>query len=209
MNATTSCIYPAALDDVLAEARGYRLSLTLAHQHLGQLPRDLAEGIAANARNKIVFNVSPDDARTLGRHFGPRLTDRDLSRLGGWQAAARLVVNGRNTTGFTLATRPPLPPVGAQTQLRTAARQHGQSTAARRAAALQRRHPTGSTLTSPSSRPSSQAAVAGDGLGGALTDVLPDVFGDDLDTTPDPSPQQRPAAQHAGPLSTLGDDSDW
>jgi hypothetical protein len=197
---------PGALDDVLAEARGYRLSLTLAHQHLGQLPRDLAEGIAANARNKIVFNVSPDDAHTLGRHFGPRLTDRDLSHLGGWQAAARLVVNGRNTTGFTLATRPPLPPVGAQSQLRAAARQHGHSSAARRAAALQRRHPTGST---PSSRPDTHSAVAGDGLGDALTDVLPDVFGDDLDTPPDPSPHPRSAAQHLGPVSTLGDDSDW
>lgn len=43
---------PGSLDDVLAEARGYHLSLTLAHQHLGQLPREIADAVHANARNK-------------------------------------------------------------------------------------------------------------------------------------------------------------
>jgi hypothetical protein len=42
---------PHALDDMLAEARGYRLSLVLAHQHLGQLGPDLADGVSANARS--------------------------------------------------------------------------------------------------------------------------------------------------------------
>jgi hypothetical protein len=39
--------YP--LEDMLAEARGYRLSMTLAHQYLGQLPKELEEGISTNA----------------------------------------------------------------------------------------------------------------------------------------------------------------
>ncbi|MFE0276050.1 hypothetical protein ACFWZY_28750 [Streptomyces sp. NPDC058992] len=37
---------PYPLEDMLAEARGYRLSMLLAHQHLAQLPRDLREGIS-------------------------------------------------------------------------------------------------------------------------------------------------------------------
>ncbi|WP_246181432.1 helicase HerA domain-containing protein, partial [Nocardia ninae] len=53
------------IEDMLAEARGLRLSLLLAHQNLGQLSRELRDGISANARNKIVFAVSPDDARDL------------------------------------------------------------------------------------------------------------------------------------------------
>ncbi|WP_159052206.1 type IV secretory system conjugative DNA transfer family protein, partial [Streptomyces niveiscabiei] len=56
---------PYPLEDVLAEARGYRLAMTLAHQYLRQLPKDLEEGISTNARTKIYFNASPEDARRL------------------------------------------------------------------------------------------------------------------------------------------------
>jgi len=41
---------PRSFDEMLAEARGYRLSMVLAHQHLGQLPRELREAVSANAR---------------------------------------------------------------------------------------------------------------------------------------------------------------
>ena len=62
---------PYPIEDMLAEARGFRLSMTLAHQHLAQLPRELREGMSTNARNKIFFNVGPDDARELARHTQP------------------------------------------------------------------------------------------------------------------------------------------
>jgi hypothetical protein len=97
---------PYPLEDMLAEARGYRLALTLAHQNLAQLPRDLAEGISANARNKIFFNASPEDARALERHTHPALAAHDLSHLAAYTAATRLLVGGAETGAFTLATRP-------------------------------------------------------------------------------------------------------
>ncbi len=114
---------PGALDDVLAEARGYRLSLTLAHQHLGQLPRDLAEATSANARNKVYFNVSPEDARVLARHTEPYVSAYDLSHLGAYQVACRLVVGGQDLHAFTLRTRPMARAVpGRAAEARTAAR---------------------------------------------------------------------------------------
>jgi energy-coupling factor transporter ATP-binding protein EcfA2 len=116
---------PGALDDVLAEARGYRLSLTLAHQHLGQLPRDLAEAASANARNKVYFNVSPEDARVLARHTEPSVRAYDLSHLGAYQVACRLVVGGQDLHAFTLRTRPMARAVpGRAAEARTAARAH-------------------------------------------------------------------------------------
>ncbi|MGW6123131.1 helicase HerA domain-containing protein [Nocardia sp. NPDC055165] len=99
------------IEDMLAEARGLRLSLLLAHQNLGQLSRELRDGISANARNKIVFAVSPDDARDLARHTDPWLSDHDLSHLDAFHAAARLLVDGRNARPFTLTTRPLDPPI--------------------------------------------------------------------------------------------------
>ncbi|MBD0741676.1 type IV secretion system DNA-binding domain-containing protein [Streptomyces sp. CBMA152] len=113
---------PYPLEDMLAEARGYRLSMLLAHQHLAQLPRDLREGISANARNKVFFNASPEDASSLERHTLPTLGAHDLAHLGPYQAAAHLLTVGAQSSAFTLTTRP-LPPVipGRARDLRTAA----------------------------------------------------------------------------------------
>ena len=114
---------PHSLPDMLAEARAYRLSLVLAHQDLAQLPRELREGISANARSKIFFSSSPEDARDLERHTSPTLTAHDLSHLGLYQAAARLVVGGQQVPAFTLRTRPlPAAVTGRAELIRRAAR---------------------------------------------------------------------------------------
>ncbi|WP_306358323.1 MULTISPECIES: helicase HerA domain-containing protein [unclassified Nocardia] len=94
------------VEDMLAEARGLRLSLVLAHQNLGQLSRELREGISANARNKLIFSGSPEDARELARHTSPLLTEHDLTHLDVYHAAARLLVGGQQAPPFTLITRP-------------------------------------------------------------------------------------------------------
>ncbi|WP_170068096.1 helicase HerA domain-containing protein [Lentzea guizhouensis] len=100
---------PYPIEDMLAEARGFRVAMTLAHQHLGQLPRELREGMSTNARSKIFFNASPEDSRELSRHTAPRLSDHDLAHLGVYHAAVRLVLNGEEAQPFTMLTKP-LPP---------------------------------------------------------------------------------------------------
>jgi hypothetical protein len=95
--------------DILAEARGYRLSMVLAHQDLAQFPRDTQLAISANARNKIFFNCSPEDARQLARHTLPELDEHDLSHLDAYTAATRLMIGNRETAAFTLTTSPPRP----------------------------------------------------------------------------------------------------
>jgi hypothetical protein len=101
---------PRSFDEMLAEARGYRLSMVLAHQHLGQLPKDLRDAVSANARTKVWFSMSPEDAHVLARHVAPEISEHDLSHLGAYTAAARLVVDGEETPAFTLRTRPAPPP---------------------------------------------------------------------------------------------------
>ena len=91
---------------MLAEARAYRLAVTMAHQNLAQLPPDLRQGISANARSQVIFTVSPEDARDLERHTAPVLTAHDLSHLDAYQAAARLVAGSAETPAFTLRTQP-------------------------------------------------------------------------------------------------------
>ena len=114
---------PHSLEDILAEARGYRLSLTLAHQNLTQLPREIREAVSTNARNKIYFQVSPEDAAALERHTTPALAAHDLAHLDGYQAACRLIESARPLPACTLTTRPlPDPTPGRAALLRAAAR---------------------------------------------------------------------------------------
>ncbi len=114
---------PYPLEDMLAEARAYRLAVTMAHQNLAQLPRTCARASAANARSQVIFSVSPEDAGDLERHTAPVLTAHDLSHLDAYQAAARLVAGSAETPAFTLRTRPLPPPVPGRARLvRKAAR---------------------------------------------------------------------------------------
>ncbi|GAA3850670.1 helicase HerA domain-containing protein [Amycolatopsis tucumanensis] len=139
---------PYPLEDMLAEARGFRVAMTLAHQHLGQLPRELKEGISTNARSKIFFSASPEDARELARHTTPRLSDHDLSHLGAYHAAARLVVHGEETEPFTLTTTPlPDPIPGRAREIRSALR------AQRRAHSTGAHPPATTTRPRPTTRP--------------------------------------------------------
>jgi TraM recognition site of TraD and TraG/Helicase HerA, central domain len=95
---------PTPIPDVLAEARGYRLSLVMAHQHLGQLTRELREGIAANARTKVYFQVSREDAQALEREVRPELAAHDLAHLPVYTAAVRLCHDGQTSRAFTIKT---------------------------------------------------------------------------------------------------------
>ncbi len=111
----------SSLDTMLAEARKYRLSMVLAHQDLAQFPRDLYAAVSANARNKIYFTCSPEDAHPLSRHTLPELDEHDLTHLDAYTAIARLVIGGQQTHAFTLRTRPPRPTLGQATTIRQAA----------------------------------------------------------------------------------------
>lgn len=55
----------ASFNSILAEARKYRLFLTLANQTLGQLPNDLERNIFGNVATLVSFGVSSEDARKL------------------------------------------------------------------------------------------------------------------------------------------------
>ncbi|WP_037307055.1 helicase HerA domain-containing protein [Amycolatopsis orientalis] len=102
-----SLAYP--IEDMLAESRGYRMSIILAHQYLRQLTPELQEGISANARSKAIFSASPEDARILARHTAPQLSEHDLANLGRYHIAARLVLNSEEAPSFTAVTEK-LPP---------------------------------------------------------------------------------------------------
>jgi hypothetical protein len=111
----------SSLESMLAEARKYRLSMTLSHQDLAQFPRELLAAASANARNKIYFTCAPEDAKILARHTLPELDEHDLTHLDAYTAVTRLVVHGRQMPAFTMKTRPAKPLIGQAMSIRQVA----------------------------------------------------------------------------------------
>ena len=113
---------PVDLADLLAQARGLGAGLTLAHQHLSQLPTDVRSAVLATARSQVVFQVSSDDARTLARGFEPSLTPADLMGLDGFHFAMRPVVDGQVARPVTGRSLPLADPTGSASKLRATSR---------------------------------------------------------------------------------------
>lgn len=81
---------------ILSEARKYRLSLTLAHQFLGQLPLTLRQAVLGNAGSIIAFRVGADDASALAPEFGIQ-SPSAFTDLANYEAWARLIRDGAPT----------------------------------------------------------------------------------------------------------------
>jgi Type IV secretion-system coupling protein DNA-binding domain len=110
-------------DEMLAQGRKYGLALTIAHQNLEQLPKELREIVLANARSKAVFALSATDAKVMERLFAPALTAADLQALDAYSVAALVALDdGRTARPVTLTTPPPAKPLGSAGQVRAASR---------------------------------------------------------------------------------------
>jgi hypothetical protein len=115
---------PIPWDEMFAQGRKYGLSLSVAHQNLVQLPKDLREVILANARSKAVFALSASDAKKLERLFAPALTAADLQALGAHSIAALVALeSGSTARPVTLTTPPPPQALGSSTAVRATSRQ--------------------------------------------------------------------------------------
>jgi len=94
--------------DMLAQARGYRLPITIATQNLSRMSRDLIGDVMSNARTKVVFQLGHDDAQNLARELGPDVTPGDLMALGPREVVGRFHIGGHVTRPVTGSTYPPV-----------------------------------------------------------------------------------------------------
>ena len=96
--------------DILAEARKYKLSLTIAHQYIEQMPEEVRDAVFGNVGTTITFRVGPLDAEMLERIYFPTFTKEDLVNLGFAQIYLTLMIDGVGSQPFSATTLPPIEP---------------------------------------------------------------------------------------------------
>lgn len=114
---------PLDLSDVLVQARGLGLALTLAHQHLGQLDPAVKAAVLANAGSRVIFRSDYDDAAALAKRSAGRLKPEDLMGLPAFQAYASLLADDEPTPYGSLRTLPLGPPTARAERLLVANRE--------------------------------------------------------------------------------------
>lgn len=131
---------PTNIGGLLAQARGLGLGLTLAHQHLGQLPPTLRDAVLANARSRVIFQTAASDARVFARELAPHLTAAALQGLGPHHVVVTLAAGARIAQPATGVTLPPPPATGQAAAVRAHSRERYGRARSQVEAAIRARH---------------------------------------------------------------------
>ncbi len=94
--------------DILSEARKYKLSLTIAHQYIEQMPENVRHAVLGNVGTTIAFRVGPFDAEILETVFTPTFLQEDLINLGIFQIYLTMMIDGVGSKPFSATTIPPI-----------------------------------------------------------------------------------------------------
>jgi len=112
---------PTSIADALATSRSYGVGWHVAHQFRGQLAPPMRAAFDANARNKIVFAVGPDDARDFAR-MSQALDADDFQSLAPYEVYANLVDRHAPAGWFSARTIEPEADAGHGEAIRDASR---------------------------------------------------------------------------------------
>lgn len=93
---------------ILAEARKYRLCLTLSHQYLDQLTPEVRQAVFGNSGTMIAFRIGHTDAELLAKEFANTFVSTQFVELDRYQIFIRLLEDGVTSTPFPAKTLPGL-----------------------------------------------------------------------------------------------------
>ncbi|PIR97656.1 MAG: hypothetical protein COT91_00330 [Candidatus Doudnabacteria bacterium CG10_big_fil_rev_8_21_14_0_10_41_10] len=102
---------------ILSEARKYQLSLTIAHQYLGQLTAakpgssaqdtQVRDAVFGNVGTMMSFRIGIEDAEIMAKEYKPVFDEFDVINIERFQAYVKLMINGTASRPFNMTTLPP------------------------------------------------------------------------------------------------------
>ena len=97
-----------SFENILSEARKYRLSLVLANQFMTQLTDKIREAIIGNIGTVISGRIGITDAELLVKKFTPTFDAEDLTRLPNFKTIASVMINNVPSAAFSMSLLPPM-----------------------------------------------------------------------------------------------------
>ena len=93
---------------ILAEARKYRLCLTLSHQYVDQIPLPIRQAVFGNVGTLFSFRVGNTDAEVLQKEFANTFIAQQFVDLERFNVLGKILENGTNKEPFKGTTLQPL-----------------------------------------------------------------------------------------------------
>ena len=97
-----------AFTAILAEARKYRLNLTLSHQYIEQLSLPVRQAVFGNVGTLISFRVGHSDAEALANEFGDSYVPEHFIALDRYEALVKPMEDGVARQPIRARTLPPI-----------------------------------------------------------------------------------------------------
>jgi len=89
-----------AFASIIAEARKYRLCLTLSHQYIDQLSLPVRQSVFGNVGTLIAFRIGHPDAEVLEKELGKTFLASAIADLDRFQVVTKLLQAGAHWTPF-------------------------------------------------------------------------------------------------------------
>jgi hypothetical protein len=94
---------------ILSEARKFRLNLTLSHQYIEQMRKEVREAVFGNVGSIVSFRVGLTDAQMLANEFGSGYSPDQFTDLANYEIRVKLLEQGEYGEPFFAKTAPPSP----------------------------------------------------------------------------------------------------
>lgn len=108
---------------ILSEARKYGLALTITHQYIDQIDKELVNAIFGNVGTVLNYVVGNKDAEILAKEYHPYLTPNDLVNMDRFNLALKMTIDGQQSKPFTaVALKPFYKKIGKSEEIRDLSR---------------------------------------------------------------------------------------
>jgi len=97
-----------AFENILSEARKYKLCLTIANQYIEQMQEEVRNAVFGNVGSTVIFRVGPMDAQFLEPVFSPTFMPEDMVGLGRGDIYLTLMIDGVGSAPFSAHTLSPI-----------------------------------------------------------------------------------------------------
>jgi len=94
-----------SIEQILSEARKYKLSLNIAHQYMAQLTDSIRGAVLGNVGTTISFRVGVEDAEILEKKFTPQFSAIELTETENLNCVIGMLSNSKPLSPFTMKIR--------------------------------------------------------------------------------------------------------